>query len=131
MFEITASDENLEAQLISKETVAQVKGLIEALSQPEQELLALRFAAGLTSAEIAKIIEKSKAATKKQLTRLQHRLREQYHHQELEELLPELLEPALPAFLASMRQAYAVVLPIVRLQDIRNNLLRQVNPILT
>jgi hypothetical protein len=92
-------------------------------------LLALRFAARLSSAEIAAIIGKSEAATKKQLTRLIHRLREQYRRQELEELLPDLLEPALPAFVAALLQAYAVPAPVVRFYEIRQSLLQQVYPV--
>lgn len=126
MPEIPAMDQNPEAKVISEETIAQVRGPLEALPQPEQELLALRFAARLSSAEIAAMNGKSEAATKKQLTRLLHRLQEQYRRQELEELLPDLLEPALPAFVAALLQAYAVALPIVHVHDIRQSLLQQV-----
>jgi RNA polymerase sigma-70 factor (ECF subfamily) len=123
MPEISTMDQDPEARVIEEETVAQVRKMLEDLPQAEQELLALRFAARLSSAEIASVIGKSEAATKKQLTRLLHRLREQYRRQELEETpLPELLEPALPAFIAALRQVYAVSLPIGYLRDIRHNL---------
>jgi RNA polymerase sigma-70 factor (ECF subfamily) len=123
--EVAAVHQNPEAQVISEESVALLKRLLEALPEQERELLALRFAARLSSAEIASIIGKSEAATKKQLTRLLRRLREQYQHQELDELLPDLLEPALPAFVAAIVQAYTVPLPLVRLRDIRQSLLQQ------
>jgi RNA polymerase sigma-70 factor, ECF subfamily len=127
--EIPTIDQNPEAQVILEETIAQVRRLLEALPQPEQELLALRFAARFSSAEIAAMIGKSEAATKKQLTRLLHRLQEQYRREVLEELLPDLLEPALPAFVAALLQAYAVPLPSVHLHDIRQSLLKLVYPI--
>lgn len=126
--EITAMDQNPEAKVISEETTAQVRKMLEALSQPEQELLALRFAARLSSAEIASLIGKSEAATKKQLTRLLHRLQEQYRRDVLEELLPDLLEPALPAFVEALLQTYAVPLSSTRIHDIRQNLRKFVHP---
>ena len=127
--EITAMDQNPEAKVISEETITQVRKILEALSLPEQELLALRFAARLSSGEIASLIGKSEAATKKQLTRLLHRLQEQYRREVLEELLPDLLEPALPAFVEALLQAHAVPLPIARFHDIRQNLLKLIHPV--
>ena len=127
MPEIPAMDQNPESKVISEESIAQVRRLLEALPQPEQELLALRFAAQLSSAEIAAMIGKSEAATKKHLTRLLHRLQEQYRRQELEGLLPDLLEPALPTFVATLLQAYAVPLPIVHVHDIRQSLLKLIH----
>lgn len=129
MPEIPTMDQNPEAKIISEETIAQVRRLLETLPRPEQELLALRFAAHLSSAEIAVIIGKSEAATRKQLTRLLHRLQEQYRRQELEELLPDLLEPALPIFVAALLQTYAVPLPGMHLHDIRQSLLEQIHPV--
>jgi RNA polymerase sigma-70 factor (ECF subfamily) len=127
--EITAMDQNPEAKVISEETIAQVRKMLEALPQPEQELLALRFAARLSSGEIASLIGKSEAATKKQLTRLLHRLQEQYRRDVLEELLPDLLEPALPAFVEALLQVHAVPLPSARFHDIRQNLLKLVHSV--
>jgi len=125
--EIMTMDQDPEEKVISEETIALVRKLLEALSQQEQELLALRFAARLSSAEIAAIVGKSEAATKKQLTRLLRRLQEQYRRQELETPLPDLLEPTLPAFIAALRQTYAVPLPGVHEDDIRQSLLMQIN----
>jgi RNA polymerase sigma-70 factor (ECF subfamily) len=127
MPEMPTMNQDPEAYVIEAETVAQVRKMLEALPQGEQELLALRFAARLSSAEIASVIGKSEAATKKQLTRLIHRLREEYRRQEIEETpLPELLEPALPAFAAALRQAYVVPLPTERLRDIRHRLFMRI-----
>jgi len=125
--EIPAMEQNPEAKVISEETITQIKRLLEALPQPEQELLALRFAARLTSAEIASLIGKSEAATRKQLTRLLRRLQEQYRNQELEELLPELLAPTLPVFVAALLQTYTAPLPSAHLHTIRQSLLEQLN----
>lgn len=121
--EMSTTDEDPEAKVISEETIAQVRKMLEALSQAEQELLALRFAAQLSSAEIAPLIGKSEAATKKQLTQLLHRLQEQYRHWEELIPLPELLEPALPEFVAALLRSYAVPLPDGHAQTIRQNLL--------
>ena len=127
--EITTMDQNPEAKVISEETIAQVRKMLEALPLPERELLALRFAARLSSAEIASLIGKSEAATKKQLTRLLHRLQEQYRREVLEELLPDLLEPVLSAFVAALLQAYAVPLPEKHFHDIRQSLLERIHPV--
>jgi RNA polymerase sigma-70 factor (ECF subfamily) len=127
--EVAATDQNPEAKVLSEESIALVRRLLEALPQSEQELLALRFAAQLSSAEIAALIGKSEAATKKQLTRLLRRLQEQYRRQELETPLPDLLEPALPAFVAALLRVYAVPSPTVHGHDIRQNLLGLIHPV--
>jgi RNA polymerase sigma-70 factor (ECF subfamily) len=129
--EVIAMDQSPEEKVISEETLALIHRLLEALSPQEQEMLALRFAAQLSSAEIAAIIGKSEAATKKQLTRLLHRLQEQYRRQELETPLPELLEPTLPAFAAALYQSYAIPLPMAQLDSIRRRLLEQVRSVLS
>jgi RNA polymerase sigma-70 factor (ECF subfamily) len=121
--EVPATDQDPEAKVLSEESIALIRRLLEALPQAEQELLALRFAARLSSAEIAALIGKSEAATKKQLTRLLRRLQEQYRRQDLETPLPDLLEPALPAFVAALLQFYAVALPTRHVHVIRQNLL--------
>jgi len=70
-----------EESVLHGESVAQLRLLCAALDPDKQELLALRFVAGLTSAEIGAAIGKSEAAVKKQLTRILQHLREQYHDQ--------------------------------------------------
>lgn len=119
--EIPTTDQNPEARVLSEESIALVRKLLEALPQSEQELLAFRFAAQLSSAEIAALIGKSEAATKKQLTRLLRRLQEQYRRQELETPLPDLLEPTLPAFVAALLRVYAVPLSAMHVHDIRSS----------
>lgn len=71
--------QSLEETILRRESQDQVRRLCSALDPAAQELLALRFVAGLTSAEIGAIIGKSEAAAKKQLTRILQRLKEQYH----------------------------------------------------
>ena len=127
--EVPATDQNPEAKVVSEESIALVRKLLEALPQPEQELLALRFAARLSSAEIAVLIGKSEAATKKQLTRLLRRLQEQYRRQELETPLPDLPAPTLPAFVAALLQVYAVPPTAVHIHDIRQSLLALIHPV--
>jgi len=127
--EVPTTDQNPETKVLSEESMALVRRLLEALPQPEQELLALRFAARLSSAEIAALIGKSEAVTKKQLSRLLRRLQEQYRREALETPLPDLLEPALPAFVAALLGVYAVLPPTVHVHDIRQSLLALLHPV--
>jgi len=52
--------------------------LVRELDEGKRELLAMRFAAGLTSREIAAVLGKSETAIKKQLTRIVRNLKERY-----------------------------------------------------
>ncbi|HUG17252.1 MAG TPA: RNA polymerase sigma factor [Thermomicrobiales bacterium] len=70
--------ENPEAIAIQNERLAHLRTLYGQLDAGKQELLALRFGAGLSSREIAPIVGRSEAAVKKQLTRIIHTLRERY-----------------------------------------------------
>jgi RNA polymerase sigma factor (sigma-70 family) len=115
LYEITITEQNPEEIVISAESLAHVKALLDALSDAERELLALRFAARLSLAEIAAIIGKNVDAARKQLTRLIQRLHRQYHRQDLERSLPELSEPALPTFVTVLHQVYTSPPPIARL----------------
>ncbi len=56
-----------------------VEQLLERLSPEKRDLLALRFAAGLSTAEIAELVGKSEGAVRKQLFRIVRELREAYH----------------------------------------------------
>jgi RNA polymerase sigma-70 factor (ECF subfamily) len=68
-----------EAAAIKREALARLGEVLIRLDKEQRELLALRFAARLSAPEIAIVVGKSPAAVKKQLTRLIHSLREQYH----------------------------------------------------
>lgn len=67
-----------EAAALLRELQAEVRLVLARLTAGERELLALRFAAGLSSTEIAAVTGKNAAGVKKRLTRLLHRLREDY-----------------------------------------------------
>jgi len=74
-----APAQSVEDTIVRRESLDQLARLCAALDPARQELLALRFVGGLTSAEIAAVIGKSEAATKRQLTRIIQALKEQYH----------------------------------------------------
>jgi RNA polymerase sigma-70 factor, ECF subfamily len=62
------------AQAIRREELAQLAALIGRLDEEKQELLRLRFAAGLTYAEIGSVTGRSEAAVKMAISRLLRRL---------------------------------------------------------
>jgi RNA polymerase sigma-70 factor (ECF subfamily) len=68
-----------EAAALRHEATAHLRTLLAALPAEKREVLALRFAAGLAVADIAAVIGKSEAATRKQLARTLHTLQEHYH----------------------------------------------------
>jgi RNA polymerase sigma-70 factor (ECF subfamily) len=119
LYEIAMTDLNPEEIVISAEIIAQVNALIDALSHEERELLALRFAARLSIAEIAPLIGKSEEATKKQLSRLIRRLQERYQRLEAALWQPDLRGRQVPAFLSVLHQVYAVSPPLARLTFLR------------
>jgi RNA polymerase sigma-70 factor (ECF subfamily) len=73
------SAQSLEDAIVRRESLDQLRRLCATLDPTKQELLALRFVGGLTSAEIAAVIGKSEAATKRQLSRIIQSLKERYH----------------------------------------------------
>jgi len=72
-------DRDVEASVLRRERLDRIRALLGRLDRDKRELLALRFAAGLTIAEIAAVIGKSEAATKKSLYRTLQALKEQAH----------------------------------------------------
>lgn len=68
-----------ETLLLHQEHFTRLRQLLSSLSPSKRELLALRYAAGLSSSEIALVVGKSHASVKKQLTRILHTLKECYH----------------------------------------------------
>lgn len=112
LYEIANPDLNPEDLVISAEITAQVRALIDALSQIEREILALRFAARLSLADIAQLIGKSEEATKKQIARLIRRLQQQYHQ------LEDLQGQQAPVLLAILHQVYEVALPVAQLASV-------------
>ncbi len=67
-----------EVGLLQQERLARLNALVSELDADKRELLALRFAGGLSAREIALVVDKSQAAVKKQLTRTIETLREHY-----------------------------------------------------
>lgn len=76
-FHASAGDQDMDMQLVHQERLALLQTLLARLDLTQRELLALRFAAGLSTPQIALVVGKSHAAVKKQLTRLLHTLKEQ------------------------------------------------------
>jgi RNA polymerase sigma-70 factor (ECF subfamily) len=74
-------DVSPEAAVLRYERVTRVRTMLLQVEPRKRELLALRFAAGLSSREIAGVLGKSEAATKKELTRLIASLKEKYSDQ--------------------------------------------------
>jgi RNA polymerase sigma-70 factor (ECF subfamily) len=115
LYDIAITDLSPEEILLSREAIARVRELLDALSCVERELLALRFAARLSIGEIALIIGKSEEATKKRITRLIRRLQEQYRRQDAEKPQPNCWEAAIPTFSSLLSQVYTVAPPKWRL----------------
>jgi RNA polymerase sigma-70 factor (ECF subfamily) len=65
------------ATAIHREEVERMRKRLSALPEDEQELLRLRFVAGLSYAEIGEVLKRSEGAVKKALYRLLDRLEEQ------------------------------------------------------
>lgn len=70
----TAAAPSPPAQVAHNETLEHLAALVATLDEEKQELLRLRFAAGLTYAEIGRLIGRSEAATKMAVRRLLQRL---------------------------------------------------------
>lgn len=68
-----------EAMALHTESLARLRALLLHLDASKRELLALRFAAGLSSRQIAAVVGNREAGVKKQLTRIISALKEQYH----------------------------------------------------
>lgn len=73
---------DLEATFIRQEAHARVQALVRDLPPAHQELLLLRFVAGLRLREIAAVVGKSESAIHRQIIRTLHQIREQYDEDE-------------------------------------------------
>jgi RNA polymerase sigma-70 factor, ECF subfamily len=69
--------EDPENIVLLNERQAQLRELLHGLDERKRELIALHFSAGLPISEIARVVGKSPAAVRKQLTRILHSLKEQ------------------------------------------------------
>jgi RNA polymerase sigma-70 factor (ECF subfamily) len=70
--------EATEVDAIRRESITRVTHLVGSLPAAKRELIILRFVAGLTIPEIASVIGKSAEATRKELQRTLHTLKEHY-----------------------------------------------------
>ena len=77
----TEAEQDPEHITLQQERLARLRMLLAKLDVGKRELLALRFAAGLSSPQIATVLGKSPAAIKRQLSRIIANLKEQYHEQ--------------------------------------------------
>ena len=75
------AEHNVEASALHQDDIDRLRALVRALDADTRELLALRFAAGLTMGEIATVVGKTEGATKKRLARALRGLKEQYKEQ--------------------------------------------------
>ncbi len=71
--------EHPETRLLRREAIEQLAGVLAILPPAKRDLLALRFAACLSYAEIAVVLGKREGAVKKEMSRLLKRLREQQY----------------------------------------------------
>ena len=74
-----AVEQEMDAALERRESLEQLRALLSRLNPDARDLLALRFAAGLTTPEIAATLGKRPAVVRKSLSRLLQSLKEQYH----------------------------------------------------
>jgi RNA polymerase sigma-70 factor (ECF subfamily) len=72
------SSETPESLALRGERIAEVRQLVAQLAPDKRDLIALRYAGGLTIAEIAPLVGKSPEAVKKQLQRTLRQLKENY-----------------------------------------------------
>jgi RNA polymerase sigma-70 factor, ECF subfamily len=75
---VARDDADPESNALRREQLDRLRELLARLDHDKRELLALRFAAGLTSREIAALTGRREAAVKRQLSRLIQNLRENY-----------------------------------------------------
>ena len=67
--------------VMRQEALGYLRELLSSLNAEKRELLALRFAAGLNSIQIAALVGKKPEAVKKQINRLLQSFREHYQHE--------------------------------------------------
>lgn len=74
-----AAPDDPEQTAIQQETLTRLRELIATLDEFPRQLLALRFAGGLSATEIAEVVGKKPEAVKKRMTRTLQALKEQFH----------------------------------------------------
>jgi RNA polymerase sigma-70 factor (ECF subfamily) len=74
-------EQDPEALIMHQEALSSLRTLLASLNPEKRELLALRFAAGLNSSQIAALVGKKPEAVKKQINRLLQSFKEHYNHE--------------------------------------------------
>jgi RNA polymerase sigma-70 factor, ECF subfamily len=74
-------EQDVEDNVLHQENIALLRKLLAQLDASKRELLALRFAAGLTTRQIAAILGRNHDAVRKDLARILQRLKEHYNEQ--------------------------------------------------
>lgn len=77
---VPAVDSSVEQRLVDQERADLLRALVRSLGPEQQHLLALRYGAGLSFAEIGAIVGASEGTVRVRLHRLLHHLRERYPH---------------------------------------------------
>ena len=72
-----AAEPSLEAKFAESEQQAHLRRLVRQLPPPDQELIALKFGAGMTNRDIAALLDKSESAVGSAIHRLMQKLRAQ------------------------------------------------------
>jgi RNA polymerase sigma-70 factor (ECF subfamily) len=72
-------EQDVEADVLHQENIVLLRKLLAQLDTGKRELLALRFAAGLTTRQIAAVMGRNHDAVRKDLARTLQKLKEHYH----------------------------------------------------
>jgi len=72
--------DNVEAAVVRQEAISRLGLVLSELDPEKRDLLALRFAGGLTVPEIAGVLKRSEPAVRSELRRILHTLRKGYRH---------------------------------------------------
>ncbi len=72
--------EVLKRQVQSQE-LGRVKVLLEQLDGKQRELIAMRFSAGLTLSQIARVVKRSQGSVQREIVRILQQLKQQYNQQ--------------------------------------------------
>ena len=74
------ADDDTEASVLRRESLRQLARLLEGLDPQKRDLLAMRFAGGLTVRDIASVLNRKEATVRSELRRVLLALKESYPH---------------------------------------------------
>jgi RNA polymerase sigma-70 factor (ECF subfamily) len=75
-----SAGDDVEATVMRRDAVERLRPILDALDADKRDLLALRFAGGLTVPEIASVLNRTEPAVRSELRRILLSLREGYVH---------------------------------------------------